>query len=103
MGLLYENSRTTPSLDKIYRDMHAEKLHLKYYEYVLGIHSKASNLATVGELGRFPIYNFVKAYLNSICIVKEKNQIPCFSKHCRLVNSYIKMILNLGIVEWILF
>ena len=58
-GSCMKNSRTTPSLDKIYRDMHAEKLHLKYCKYVLGIHSKASNLATVGELGRFPIYNFI--------------------------------------------
>ena len=54
-----KNSRTTQSLDKIYRYMHAEKLHLNYCNYVLGIRSKASNLATVGELGQFPIYNSI--------------------------------------------
>ena len=54
-----KNSRTTQSLDKIYRDMHAQKLYLNHCKYVLGIHSKASNLATVGKLGQFPIYNSI--------------------------------------------
>ena len=54
-----KNSRTTQSLDKIYRDMHAQKLHLNYCKYVPGIHSKASNLATVEKLGQFPIYNSI--------------------------------------------
>ena len=50
-------------LDKIYQNMNGEKLHTKFCKYVLGVHSKASNIACVGELGRFPIYvdfcNFV--------------------------------------------
>ena len=44
-------------LETLYKDLHAEKLHLKCCKYILGAHAKASNLATVGELGRFPFYN----------------------------------------------
>ena len=33
-----------------------ENLHTKYCKYGLGVHSTSSNLACVGELGRFPIY-----------------------------------------------
>ena len=29
----------------------------KYCKYILWVHAKASNLATIGELGRFPLYN----------------------------------------------
>ena len=47
--------------------MHGEKLHTKFCKYILGVHSKASNLACVGEVGRFPIYidfcnNILKYY-----------------------------------------
>ena len=49
--------RQTQTLDMIYGDFHAEKLHLKYCKYILCVHTKASKLATIGELGRFPIYN----------------------------------------------
>ena len=59
-GACTKKSRSqTQTLDKTYRDLHAEKLHLKYCKYVLGVHSKASNLATIGELGRFPIENHI--------------------------------------------
>ena len=43
-------------LDSLYQNLHGEKLHIRYCKYVLGVHSKSSNLACVGELGRFPIY-----------------------------------------------
>ena len=33
--------------------------YLKYCKYILGVHSKSPNLATIGELGRFPIYNHI--------------------------------------------
>ena len=32
-----------------------EKLHLKFCKAVLGVHSKASNLAVYSELGRYPL------------------------------------------------
>ena len=55
-------------LDSLYQNMHGEKLHTKFCKYILGVHSKASNLACVGEVGRFPIYidfcnNILKYYL----------------------------------------
>ena len=43
-------------LDSLYQNFHGEKLHTKYCKYVLRVHSKASNLACVVEVGRFPIY-----------------------------------------------
>ena len=42
------------TLETLYKDLHAEKLHLKYCKYILGVHAKASNLATIGE---FPLYH----------------------------------------------
>lgn len=49
------------SLDKIYEKSPAEKLHLKFCKYILGVHPKATNIAVLSELGRLPIYyNIVK-------------------------------------------
>ena len=43
--------------DSVYQSFHGEKLHTKFCKYVLlGVHSKASNFACVGEVGRCPIY-----------------------------------------------
>ena len=33
-----------------------EKLHLKFLKSILGVHSKATNLAVFGELGRYPLF-----------------------------------------------
>ena len=33
-----------------------EKLHLRFLRFCLGVHSKASNLAVYGDLGRYPMY-----------------------------------------------
>ena len=33
-----------------------EKLHLKFCRFVLGVHSKTTNLAIYGETGRYPLY-----------------------------------------------
>ena len=32
-----------------------EKLHIKFLKYVLGVHRKTTNVAVMGELGRYPI------------------------------------------------
>ena len=39
-----------------------EKLHLRYMKIILGVHSKATNAAVRGELGRYPL---------ALCIVKS--------------------------------
>ena len=36
-----------------------------YCKYILGVHAKASNLATIGELGRFPLYNDICEIMKS--------------------------------------
>ena len=33
-----------------------EKVHLRYCKFALGVHSKATNLAVYGELGRYPLF-----------------------------------------------
>ena len=33
-----------------------EKLHLKFCKSILGVHSKATNLAVYSELGRYPLF-----------------------------------------------
>ena len=49
--------RTTENiLDSLSQNLHGEKLHTKYCKSVLGVHSKSSNLACVGELTQFLIY-----------------------------------------------
>ena len=60
---------STWSIDTIYKDLHAEKLHLKFCKHTLGVHLKASNMAILDELGRFPMYNdicenIIKFYLH---------------------------------------
>jgi sorting nexin-29 len=37
------------------KDDPLEKLHLKFCKYTLGVHKKTSNMATLSELGRYPI------------------------------------------------
>ena len=43
-------------LDILYQSGHGENLHIEYCKYVLSVHSNLSNLACVGELGRFPVH-----------------------------------------------
>ena len=43
------------SLEETYFDNPAEKLHLQFCRTVLGVSNKTSNLATLGELGRYPV------------------------------------------------
>jgi hypothetical protein len=40
-------------LDKIFKSLQCEKLHLKFY---LGVHKKSINFAVLSELGRFPLH-----------------------------------------------
>ena len=43
-------------LEKGYPNFDCEKLAMKYYKYILGIHKRISNLTVYGELGRTPIF-----------------------------------------------
>ena len=43
-------------LETIFKDIPAEKLHMKACRYTLGVHKFTSNLSLYGELGRYPLY-----------------------------------------------
>ena len=43
------------SLQETYFDKPVEKLHLQFCRTILGVSNKTSNLATLGELGRYPL------------------------------------------------
>lgn len=47
-----------------FSNLPAEKLHIKFCKTVLGVNKKATNLATLSELGRFPLhYDVIKSML----------------------------------------
>ena len=58
---MFNNSKKTQKcmenlIFNIYKDQKIEKLNIKFRKYLLGVGNKASNLAVVGELGRYPLY-----------------------------------------------
>ena len=62
---------------KLYLNSNFEKMHLKWCKYVLGVHSKSTNIAVLAELGRYPltsevILNLVK-FWHRMCINTEDN------------------------------
>ena len=47
-------------LDNIFKSLQCEKLHLKFSNFLLGVHKKSVNFAVLFELGRFPLlFNIV--------------------------------------------
>ncbi len=51
-------------MDKIYNNIYAEKLHVKFCKHIFGTHKKSCKLAVLSELGRFPIhFDIVKCLL----------------------------------------
>ena len=44
------------SLHKIFSNTEAEKLHIKFSIFILGVHRKSANFAVMSELGRYPFY-----------------------------------------------
>ncbi|MEW8547928.1 MAG: hypothetical protein AB2693_30855, partial [Candidatus Thiodiazotropha sp.] len=52
------------SLDKIFNNTEAEKLHIKFGKFILGVHRKSVNFAVMSELGRYPFYiDIIKSML----------------------------------------
>ena len=47
------------------KNITAENMHNKVCKMALGVHSKASNLAVKGELGRFPLHLSALEFLSS--------------------------------------
>ena len=53
-----------PPIEEAFHDLKSEKLHLKFCKFLLGVSKKATNLATLSELGRFPLhFDIVKAMI----------------------------------------
>jgi len=44
------------SFDKIYPNLFADKLHIKFCKFILGVNKKATHFAVLSELGRFPLH-----------------------------------------------
>ena len=40
------------SLDKMFKSTEAEKLHIKFGTFILGVHRKSANFAVMSELGK---------------------------------------------------
>ena len=84
-------------LDSLYQNFHGEKLHTKFCKYVLGVHSKASNLACVGEVGRCPIYiDFCNDILKYYFYASQKI-------NDSLIGQTLKVSMNLyqtGVKSW---
>ena len=84
-------------LDSLYQNMHGEKLHTKFCKYILGVHSKASNLACVGEVGRFPIYiDFCNNILKYYFYASEKTDDFLIGQTLKASKICIKLVLNRG-------
>ena len=80
----------------LYNDHKIEKLNLNLCKSILGVGSKASNLAVVGELGRYPLYidiviNMIKYWIRlhedkTNCMLKaaldENNKMHNNGQHC---------------------
>ena len=43
-------------LEKGYNNLDCEKLAVKYYKYILGVHKRTTNLAVYGDLGMTPLF-----------------------------------------------
>ena len=43
-------------LEKGYNNLECEKLAVKYYKYILGVHKRSTNMAVYGDLGRTPLF-----------------------------------------------
>ena len=43
-------------LEKCYNNLDCEKLAVKYYKYILGVHKRTTNLAVFGDLDRTPLF-----------------------------------------------
>jgi hypothetical protein len=56
-------------LEKVFMDDITEKSHIRFMKYIIGVNKKASNIAVMSELGRFPMYFSViismKLFLNN--------------------------------------
>ena len=85
------NNKIWTSLEKL----PVEKLYIRYCKFTLGVHSKASNYAVLGELGRYPLYIDVIVHMfNFYLHMKGGESNNCFLQHA--LNESVKMFKNNG-------
>ena len=69
-------------LEKAYSNFESEKLSMKFYKYILGVHKKATNLAVTGDLGRTPYF------IDIVCsILKYFKRIEAMDAHSLLYQT----------------
>ena len=72
-------------------NMSFEKLDLKFCKYILGVHRKASNLGSRGELGRFPISLHITKMM-----IKYWLRMTDYNKNTLLYDAYLCNLELLG-------
>ncbi len=67
----------------VFDKLRFEKLNLKYCKFILGVNRKASNAATRGELGRYPIIIFIikQVIKNWLRISGDRNNILLYDTY----------------------
>ena len=85
------------SPEYLYEELIGEKLHTKLCKILLGVHQKASNIATRAELGRYPIMITILAN-----IISYRHRLENLENNILLQNSFNDdvMLYESGIVSW---
>ena len=82
--------------EEIYKNNIADRSHLKYLKYILGVNKTTSNLAVLSETGRFAVY-----FSNILSIVKYLHRLENTS-NVLLKEAYFlsEALHNKGIQTW---
>lgn len=95
---LINNSFTFSIESSIHKSMY-ETFHLQFCKFILGVNSKTTNIAVLGELGRFPLYLSVIKYSYKFFLHMSKRK-------GSLVNAALKeseLLMNVGKKSWYLY
>ena len=83
----------------MYDKLPQEKLHLKFCKYILGVSSKATNLAVRGETGRYPLLIQIIANMFKYLTHIQKSKNNLLTEAYRLSVD----LSNKGIDSWVNF
>ena len=84
-------------IEKKYAKYECENLCLKFYKYILGVHSKSSNNAVYGELGRTPLH------IEIICTILKFYQRVKDLENCHLMKQTLQesiLMHQTGVKTW---
>jgi hypothetical protein len=75
-------------LDQIYLNLEIEKLHIKFSKYILGVNKRATNFATLSELGRFPLhFDIIKSMIHYLYRLENLALSPKFADPEKLTSE----------------